>query len=120
MTYSGIHDDKAKTTQSGANAQDMNRLLPRESANEDIAKVRKQIRNLENNAMLEQNHGHIVNIASVAGVVGTNKMTDYCASKFGNVGFTESLEYELRASGKNVKTTTDAYFTGKSNYKINL
>jgi all-trans-retinol dehydrogenase (NAD+) len=58
-------------------------------------------------AMVESNHGHIVNIASIAGIVGTNKMTDYCAAKFGDVGFTESLEYELRASDKHgVKTTT--------------
>ena len=57
--------------------------------------------------MTSRNHGHIVTIASVAGLVGSCKMTDYCASKFGAVGFAESLEYELRAGGfDNVYTTT--------------
>jgi len=36
--------------------------------------------------MLEKNHGHIVSIASSAGLVGVNGLADYCASKFGAVG----------------------------------
>ncbi|KAI8927076.1 hypothetical protein BC831DRAFT_453779 [Entophlyctis helioformis] len=44
---------------------------------------------------IDANRGHIVNIASVMGMVGVNKMTDYCASKFGAVGFTEALRQEL-------------------------
>ena len=36
------------------------------------------------------------------GVVG---LTDYCASKFGAVGFDESLRMELRKLKSNVKTT---------------
>jgi short-subunit dehydrogenase len=39
--------------------------------------------------------GHIVTIASVAGTVGVNGLVDYCASKFGAVGFDESLRMEL-------------------------
>ena len=45
--------------------------------------------------MLERNHGHIVSIASSAGLVGVNGLCDYCASKFGAVGFDESLRMEL-------------------------
>lgn len=36
--------------------------------------------------MLERDHGHIVNIASSAGLVGVNGLADYCASKFAAVG----------------------------------
>jgi len=36
--------------------------------------------------MLEKNHGHIVSIASSAGLVGVNGLADYCASKFAAVG----------------------------------
>ena len=39
--------------------------------------------------------GHIVPTASLAGHGGTNKLVDYCASKFANVGFDESLRTEL-------------------------
>lgn len=34
-------------------------------------------------AMIEKNHGHLVTIASSAGLVGVNGLADYCASKFG-------------------------------------
>ena len=36
--------------------------------------------------MLEKDHGHIVSIASSAGLVGVNGLADYCASKFAAVG----------------------------------
>lgn len=55
--------------------------------------------------MLENNYGHIVTIASIAGWSGVRGLADYCASKFGAVGFDESLRFELRALKKNVKTT---------------
>jgi len=45
--------------------------------------------------MLKENSGHIVTIASIGGHVGVNKLVDYCASKFGAVGFNESLRMEL-------------------------
>nr|XP_022346208.1 epidermal retinol dehydrogenase 2-like [Crassostrea virginica] len=57
-------------------------------------------------SMLKNNHGHIVNISSSTGLVGLNKLTDYSASKFGVVGFTEVLNYEIIFSGyKGVHTT---------------
>ena len=56
--------------------------------------------------MMERNHGHIVTIASIAGVIAAANLTDYCASKFAAVGFTEALSIELRKLGKDgVKTT---------------
>jgi len=45
--------------------------------------------------MMKVNSGHIVSIASAAGLVGVSKLTDYCASKFAVVGFTEALRFEL-------------------------
>jgi all-trans-retinol dehydrogenase (NAD+) len=56
-------------------------------------------------AMLERNHGHIVTTASAAGLVGTSKLVDYCASKHAAVGFDESLRLELRRERSKVRTT---------------
>ncbi len=55
--------------------------------------------------MLARNSGHVVTIASAAGIVGIAKMTDYCASKHAAVGFDESLRLELRRQGSKVTTT---------------
>jgi short-subunit dehydrogenase len=56
-------------------------------------------------AMLERDRGHIVTIASAAGLVGTSKLVDYCASKHAAVGFDESLRLELRRARSHVLTT---------------
>lgn len=45
--------------------------------------------------MISANKGHVVTVASLAGLSGVNKLTDYCASKFAAVGFDESLRLEL-------------------------
>ena len=55
--------------------------------------------------MLARDSGHIVTIASAAGLAGTAKLTDYCASKFAAVGFDEALRFELAAMGSRVMTT---------------
>lgn len=44
--------------------------------------------------MLEHNHGHIVTIASGAGLGGVSGLVDYCSSKFAAVGLHEALTYE--------------------------
>jgi all-trans-retinol dehydrogenase (NAD+) len=46
--------------------------------------------------MLAQGAGHLVTIASAGGLVGTARLTDYCASKFAAVGFHDALRAELR------------------------
>ncbi|XP_010866521.2 short chain dehydrogenase/reductase family 16C, member 5a isoform X2 [Esox lucius] len=57
-------------------------------------------------AMTANNHGHLVSIASSAGLIGVNGLADYCASKFAAIGFAESVALELLATGKDgVKTT---------------
>jgi short-subunit dehydrogenase len=50
-------------------------------------------------SMLARGCGHIVNISSVAGHIGTLNMTGYCASKFAINGFSESLYHELKPRG---------------------
>jgi len=49
--------------------------------------------------MLKQGSGHIVNIASLAGKIGTAKSTSYTATKHAVLGFTNSLRMELSEQG---------------------
>jgi len=57
-------------------------------------------------AMVERNSGNVVNVASSAGILGMPSMSDYCASKFADVGFSDSLRMELKMAKKNgVKIT---------------
>ncbi|KAG7198724.1 hypothetical protein KM043_001715 [Ampulex compressa] len=49
--------------------------------------------------MMRENHGHIVTIASVAGLLGTYNCTDYSATKFAAIGYHESLFTELKVHG---------------------
>ncbi len=55
--------------------------------------------------MIERKSGHIVTIASAAGLVGNSRLVDYCSSKFGAVGFGEALRMELKRLKSPVKTT---------------
>ncbi|MDR1024382.1 MAG: SDR family oxidoreductase [Treponema sp.] len=59
-------------------------------------------------AMITRNSGHIVTIASAAGLIGVRRLTDYCASKFAAVGFNESIRMELRRTG--IRTTVACPF----------
>ncbi|XP_056407916.1 17-beta-hydroxysteroid dehydrogenase 13-like isoform X2 [Hyla sarda] len=57
-------------------------------------------------AMMKKNCGHIATVASVCGHVGLTYLVDYCASKFGAVGFHECMTVELASLGKDgIKTT---------------
>jgi NAD(P)-dependent dehydrogenase (short-subunit alcohol dehydrogenase family) len=50
--------------------------------------------------MIEQKQGgHLLNTASMAGLVGMSWLGTYCAAKFAVVGFTESLRRELEPHG---------------------
>ncbi len=51
---------------------------------------------------LADRQGHLVNVSSVAGYVGVFGMTDYCASKYGVIGFSEALRAEARLDGVGV------------------
>ena len=56
--------------------------------------------------MLERGAGHVVTIASAAGVVATVRQTDYAASKHAAVGFDEALRCELHHLGHTQILTT--------------
>jgi len=57
--------------------------------------------------MIASKGGHVVNIASLAGHAGTNKLVDYCSSKFAAVGLDEAFRVELAVQGHSdyIKTT---------------
>ncbi len=56
--------------------------------------------------MLNQNSGHICNIASSAGFITNPKMSVYAASKWAVIGWSDSLRLEMQQMKKNVKVTT--------------
>lgn len=69
--------------------------------------------------MKEQNSangfgGHIVNIVSIAGLVGNAELSGYNASKYGVTGFSEALMKELRQDG--IKVTAIYPGSTQSNF----
>ena len=58
--------------------------------------------------MLRRNRGHICNITSAGGMLGNPKMSVYGASKWGAIGWSESMRIELQSSKSNVHVTTVA------------
>jgi len=52
--------------------------------------------------MVARGSGHVVNISSLAGWVGSHGLSAYCASKFGLRGFGEALAADLEGSGVQV------------------
>ena len=53
-------------------------------------------------SMMARGAGHIVNISSGAGKIGTLNMSAYCASKFALNGWSETLYHEVKPLGINV------------------
>lgn len=49
--------------------------------------------------MKKRKEGRIVNVASISATLGTPKLSAYCASKWGMLGFTKAVAEELRGSG---------------------
>lgn len=54
--------------------------------------------------MLKQNNGVVVDISSGAGKSGFPEFSAYCASKFGIIGFTESIAQEVENKGIRIYT----------------
>jgi uncharacterized protein len=52
--------------------------------------------------MLQRGSGAIVNVASIAGIMGYARMGGYCATKFAVIGFTEALRDEVLGRGVRV------------------
>ncbi len=65
-------------------------------------------------SMIKRNTGQIINIASLAASFGIPGMAAYCGSKFAMLGFSESLNYELRKTG--VKISVISPITVKTNF----
>ncbi|MEX2477131.1 MAG: SDR family oxidoreductase [Gracilimonas sp.] len=57
-------------------------------------------------AMIKNEDGYIINIASAAGLTPNPGMTVYAASKWATVGWSESLNLELQKKGSSVKVLT--------------
>ena len=49
--------------------------------------------------MLAEKRGRFIAIGSISGTLGTPRLSAYCASKWGTVGFVRSLAEELRNTG---------------------
>jgi short-subunit dehydrogenase len=70
--------------------------------------------------MYEKHSGHIVNVASGAGVIATPEPLPYIASKFAVVGISEALYGRLKNQGINVSVVIPSYIRTNifSNAKI--
>ncbi len=68
--------------------------------------------------MLARGAGTIVNVASIAGIMGYSRMGGYCATKFAIIGMTEALRDEVLGRGLRVALvcpgTTDTEFFDKA------
>jgi short-subunit dehydrogenase len=62
-------------------------------------------------SMLARREAHVLNVCSVLGLVGMPKVTAYCTSKFGMVGFSESLRNEYGREGLGVTALCPGFVT---------
>lgn len=56
--------------------------------------------------MISQREGHIINIASAAGLMANRNMSVYAASKWAVIGWSESVRLEMEAEETGVQVTT--------------
>lgn len=54
--------------------------------------------------MIQRRRGHIINMSSIAGLMGTPNLSVYSASKFSVRGFSEALRREVRKDGIHIST----------------
>ena len=63
--------------------------------------------------MISRNRGHVCNIASAGGMLSNPKMSVYAASKWGAIGWSDSVRIELQ------EMKSDVHFTTVAPYYIN-
>lgn len=56
-------------------------------------------------AMVERGSGHLVNLASASGYIGNPRMSVYASSKWGVLGWSESLRIEMEALKTGIRVT---------------
>jgi len=57
----------------------------------------------------DQGHGHVVNIASVLGMIASPNAATYCATKYAVIGLGEALRQEWRGTGISVSTVCPGF-----------
>ena len=70
--------------------------------------------------MIERRSGHVINMASMAGLVATPTYTVYAASKFGVRGFSEALRREVRVYGVYVSIICPGGVATEFGYKAGI
>jgi all-trans-retinol dehydrogenase (NAD+) len=55
--------------------------------------------------MISHDEGHVVNVASAGGILALPNLAAYCASKFGVIGFTDSLRQEMKKNKHHIGFT---------------
>lgn len=84
--------------------------ITRELAINTIAPMQLALRVLPR--MVAEDRGHLVTIASAAGLVSNPRMSVYCASKWAAVGWSDSVRLELAQQQSAVRVTTvTPYYT---------
>lgn len=84
--------------------------ITREMSINAIARMHLTLRILPR--MVAANRGHLVTIASAAGLVSNPRMAVYCGSKWAAIGWSDSVRLELAQAGSAVRVTTvTPYYT---------
>ena len=86
----------------GTNRDNLLALMKEEDFDIVIKTNLKSVFNMSKAAlrvMMKQKYGRIVNMASVAGIMGNPGQTNYSASKAGMIGFTKAMAKEYGARG---------------------
>jgi 3-oxoacyl-[acyl-carrier protein] reductase len=68
--------------------------------------------------MMKQRRGKIVNISSVFGIVGNAGQANYCASKFGLIGLTQSLAKEVGSRNIQVNAVAPGFIETAMTHSI--
>jgi short-subunit dehydrogenase len=68
--------------------------------------------------MLRQKSGHIINVASISGLVALPGSTIYCSTKYGVIGFSDALRRELHGTGIHVSAFCPGFTPSEINPEL--